>query len=351
MISRFTAPAAAFALVVSLIGAVPRSAAAAESVEDFYKKNNQLTVLIGFGMGTGYEVWARLIGKTMTKYVPGHPTFVVKDMPGAGSLTMANFLYNKAPKDGSVIGSFSRNLPSQVMIGLPNAQLDPRRFIYVGSPELPTRTCAVTSEAGVNSVEDLQKKEVLMGGTGAATVPTFMPPIINKMAGTKFKVIDGYQSAAEVYLAMQRNEVHGICQGFAPIATSLPDLVKAGKLKFLFNFEEKRDPLLKGAPSIFEYIKSAEDKQIMTFINSSTELGRPYALPPGTEPAKVAALRKAFDQTMTDPEFLQDAAKAQLDVSALTGEELDEKIKALYAVPKELIDKANALMPAGASGG
>jgi tripartite-type tricarboxylate transporter receptor subunit TctC len=264
---------------------------------------------------------------------------------------MANHLYNAAAKDGSVLGSFSRNLPSQVMIGLPNANLDPKQFGYIGSPELPIRTCAVSTKAGVSSVEDLQKKEVIMGGTGVATVPTFMPPIVNQLAGTKFKVIEGYQGGNEVLLAIQRDEVHGICQGYAAMVQHDTESFKSGKMRFMFNFEEKREPLLQGAPSIFEYIKKPEDKQIMTFSNSSTELGRPYVTPPGVPADRLAALRKAFDATMKDPEFLKDAEKANLDVAVTSGEDLERKVNALYSIPKAIVDRANSLMPAGASGG
>lgn len=339
---------AALALLASTVLPSPSSA---QSVEEFYTKNNVVTILFGFAPGSGYETWARIVAQHMRKYIPGNPNVVVKAMPGAGSLVMANHLYNQAPKDGTVIGTFSRNLPSQVMIGLPNANLDPNRFLYVGSPELPVRVCAVSTDAGVNSVEDMQKKEVLMGGTGIASVPTFMPPVVNQLAGTKFKVIEGYPGGTDVALAIARGEVHGICQGYTSMLQHGGDMFKSGKLRFMFNFEEKREPMLNGAPSIFEYIKTDESKQIMRFINSSTELGRPFALPPGVPMDRVAALRTAFEKGTRDPEFLRDAEKANLEVTVTSGEDLQSKITELYKIPKALVDKANALMPAGASGG
>ncbi len=335
-------------LSLSSILALP---AWAQSVEEFYRKNNTVSILFGFAAGSGYETWARVVAQHMRKHIPGNPNILVKAMPGAGSLVMANHLYNQAPKDGTVMGSFSRNLPSQVMIGLPNANLDPNAFIYLGSPELPIRVCAVSTDAGVDSVEDMQKKEVIMGGTGITTVPTFMPPVVNQLAGTKFKVIEGYPGGFEVALAIARGEVHGICQGYAAMLQHGTDLFKSGRMRAMFNFEEKREPILKGVPSIFEYIKTEEGKQIMRFINSSTELGRPYVLPPGVPQDRVAALRKAFEQTVNDPDFLRDAEKANLDVTLTNGEDLQRKITEFYKIPKALVEKANALMPTGTSGG
>lgn len=316
----------------------------AQTAEEFYKSQSRLTLLVGFGAGTGYDIWGRLLTQYMPRYLPGKPTIVMQHMPGAGSLTMANHLYNVAAKDGTVMGSFSRNLPSQVMIGLPNAKLDPRQFGYVGSPEIPVRVCAVLRNSGVTSVEELKQKEVLMGGTGITTVPTFMPPLVNRFAGTKFKVVDGYKSADDVYLAMERGEVQGICQGFAPIMTRLGDKVRSGELNFLFNFEERRNPLLKGAPSIFEFIASEEDKQMLAFINSSTELGRPYAVPPGVPAERLAILRKAFEQMMSDAEFQRDAEKLELEVSLITGADLQQIVENLFKIPKPVIDRANALI-------
>jgi tripartite-type tricarboxylate transporter receptor subunit TctC len=340
MIRNFTGWKAALSLVLAGLSGT----AAGQTAEEFYAKNNRLTLLIGFGAGTGYDVWGRIVTQHMAKHMPGKPAFIMQHMPGAGSLAMANFLYNAAPKDGTVIGSFSRNLPSQVMIGLPNANLDPRKFGYVGSPELPVRVCVALASSGVTSVAELRKTEVMMGGTGVATVPTFMPSLINKLAGTRFKVIDGYKSADDVYLAMERGEVHGICQGYAPIMSRLGDGVRAGRINFLFNFEERRDPQLNGAPSIFEFIDNPEDRQMLTFINSSTELGRPYAAPPGIPVDRLRVLRQAFEATLKDPDFLRDAQKHGLDVTMTTGEGLEKIVNDLYSIPKPLIERANALI-------
>ena len=335
---------AGWTTVLSLLCFGLSGTAAGQSAAEFYGKNNRLTLLIGFGAGTGYDVWGRLLTQHMVKYLPGKPTFIMQHMPGAGSLTMANYLYNVAAKDGTVIGSFSRNLPSQVMIGLPNANLDPRKFGYIGSPELPVRICVAMASSGVTTVEQLRVTEVIMGGTGITTVPTFMPPLINKLAGSKFKVIDGYKSADDVYLAMERGEVHGICQGYAPITARLGEGIRAGRINFLFNFEERRDPLLKGAPSIFEFIDREEDRQMLRFINSSTELGRPYAAPPDIPADRLVLLRQAFQSMVKDADFLRDAVKLDLDITVISGEGLEKLVNDLYNIPKPIVERANALI-------
>jgi tripartite-type tricarboxylate transporter receptor subunit TctC len=318
------------------------SGASAQSVEEFYKKNNVITFYTGFGPGTGYDIWARAVSIHMTKVLPGNPTFIIKNMPGAGSLTLANYLYNNAPKDGTAIGMFSRNIPSQVMLGLDNAQLDPREFTWIGSPESSIRVCAVMPSTGVTKVEDLMTKEVPMGGSGGAS--TFMPTTINQAAGTKFKVIKGYQSAGEIYLAMQRGEVGGMCGTYESISRDAAEMIKDGKLKILFNTEAKRSALLKGAPSIQEYIKDARNKQLLDFINSATELGRPIAAPPQLPADRAAALRKAFMTATSDPAFLADAQKQGLEVDVLPGEDIQELVKNLYRIPKDIVDEATKLM-------
>lgn len=330
-----------FALPLVAMSAVAPGVSA-QTVEEFYNKNGVVTFYTGFGAGTGYDIWARAISTHMTKLLPGNPTFLVKNMPGAGSLTLANHLFNNAPKDGTAIGMFSRNIPSQVMLGLDNAMLDPREFTWIGSPESSIRVCAVMPSSGASSVEDLMTKEVPMGGSGGAS--TFMPDVINRVAGTKFKVIKGYQSAGEIYLAMQRSEVSGMCGTYESVARDAAQMLKEGKLKILFNTEGKRSSLLGGAPSIQEYVKDARNKQLLDFINSSTELGRPIAAPPRLPADRTAALRKAFQATMVDPAFLGDAAKQGLEIEVMSGEEIERLVRSLYQIPKDIVDEATKLM-------
>lgn len=316
----------------------------AQTVEEFYKKSNTIELVVGFGPGTGYDAWWRPIGKYMRNHMPGNPTFVIKNMPGGGSLVAANYLYNSAPKDGSSVGSFSRNLPSQAMIGLDNVKFDPRKFTWIGSPEMPIRVCAAMVRSGINSLEELRQKQLVVGGTGAGSAPSFLPPLLNQILGTKFKVIDGYESGAAVYLALARGEVDGICQTYDSLTRGAEDLFKSKQIKILFNVERQRAPQLGGAPTIHEFVTKTEDRQLLDYVNSSTELGRPLAAPPGIPADRLGALRAAFLATMKDKEFLVEAEKLKLDIDVMEGDEIAKRIASLYEIPKDVIARANALM-------
>lgn len=316
----------------------------ADDTEAFYKANPQLTMVVGFGPGSGYDRWARFIAKHMAKYIPGKPTFVVKNMPGAGSIIAINHLANVAPKDGSVIAVFTRNAPSQALLGGTGIKFDPRTLAWIGSPTVPSRVCAILADSGISSVQDLRTKEVPVGGTGPATAPSFLPVVLNKLAGTKFKVIEGYRSSEEVHLALERKEVFGICQSFPSIYMLNPDWVNSGRLKVMFNMETNRNPKLKDVPTIFEFMDDKRSQQILQFISSSTEFGRPFAAPPGIPKNRLAALRKAFDQTMRDEAFVKEGSKLEMDISPLSGEDLEKLVANLYQIPRPVIDEAKALM-------
>jgi tripartite-type tricarboxylate transporter receptor subunit TctC len=253
-------------------------------------------------------------------------------------------MYNVAPKDGTVVGTMNRDIPSQTMLGLENAKFDPRLFGYLGSPEVELRVCSVMTRTGVTTVADAQKTEVFVGSQGPSIASSFIPPLVNKFAGTKFKVIDGYQSNPAVQLAMRRGEIGGACSGYFAMTQGMGEEFKTGQLNVLFSFGEKRNPILKGAPSILEYVANQEDRQILTFVNSSSELGRPFVTPPGLPADRLEALRQAFSLVMKDPDFLKEAEKAKLSVADTPGSELERIVKALYEIPKPIVDKANALI-------
>lgn len=331
---------------IAMIAAATHSAAA-QSTEDFYRQNKQITIYVGFGPGSGYDRWTRTVAHHMGKHIPGNPHFIIKNMPGAGSLVAANYVYNVAPKDGSALGAFSRNLPAQALIGRKGVKYDPRKFGWIGSPTIASRVCAVMAATKITSVDHVLNKEVIMGGTGPATAPSFIPVVLNTLLGTKFKVVEGYRSSEEVHLAMERGEVSGICQSAAAINKLHPEWVKSGKLRILFNLETTRNPQLNGAPSIFEYIKDKDNKQTLQFITSSTELGRPLVAPPGLPQARLAALRAAFDATMKDPAFLKVTARQKMVVIPKSGAELAALVNALYTIPQATVKKARALMAMG----
>src|SRR6476661_2188759 len=203
------------ALLACLTATAP---AAAQSVADFYR-GKQIRVIVGSSAGD-YDTWARVIARHMRQYVPGNPNFVIENMPGAGSLIAANYIYNKAPRDGTVLGSVSRNIPNFAFMKHANVNFDPLKFNWIGSPEMTHRACYARTDAGITSPEKLFEREVMMGGDGVGTSRSEIPVWLKNLLGMKFKVVDGYRGSSEIVLAMERNEVQGICQTVMAFATS-----------------------------------------------------------------------------------------------------------------------------------
>lgn len=320
----------------------------AESVEEFYKQKKQITLIVGSASGTSYDGWARLVARHMGQHVAGSPSILVRNMPGASGITAANHLYNIAPKDGSTFGTFSRNIPGQALMGDGDRiKYDPRLFGWIGSPERPVGVCAVRTDTGVKTAADIMTKEVLMGGSGAGSGPSFMPTVINNVTGSKFKVIEGYQGSNEIHLAIARGEVSGICGGYFTIRRMQGERLKSGAMAVLFSYERKRHAILGDVPSVTEFITDPEKRQLFAFITSSAEFGRPYAAPPGLPAERLAALRQAFAALAKDAPFLAEVEQLDLPFNLTTGEELHSVTMELFAIPQETRDQAIAMMPQG----
>jgi tripartite-type tricarboxylate transporter receptor subunit TctC len=310
----------------------------AQSPAEFYR-GKQLRMIVGTEAGQDYDTWARLVARHIRRYIPGNPTFVIENMPGAGSLIAANYLYNKAPQDGTVLGLVSRNIPNYAIMRQPNANYDPLKFNWIGSPEMTHRGCYARSDSGVKAPEDLFTRELVVGGDGAGTALTETPALLRNLLGMKFKVIDGYKGATSVILAMERGELEGICQTTSAFAGSAQRLLDDGTFRILFTTEPEPVPELK-VPTVFAYAKTEEQRQILEVHASSLELGRPFLAPPNVPPERVAALRAAFDRTMKDEAFLAEAQQSNLKVDAKSGAAIASSIRAIAELPGELVAKA-----------
>jgi tripartite-type tricarboxylate transporter receptor subunit TctC len=327
--------ASALALVLTALAlATPASA---QSVADFYR-GKQIRVIVGTAPGD-YDTWVRMVVRHMRQYVPGTPTFVVENMPGAGSLIAANHLYNKAAQDGTVLGSVSRNIPNLAFTKKPNVFYDPLKFQWIGSPEMTNRGCFARPDSGVKAAEDLLERELLVGTDGAGTSLSEMPVLLKNLLGMKFRTVDGYQGSNGVVLAIARNEVSGICQTVTAFAQSAQNMLDDGSVKLLFTTERDRVPHLK-VPTIFEFAKTEEQRQILAFHASSLETGRPWLAPPGVPADRIDALRRAFDSTMKDQAFLDEAKQRNLEVDPRTGEQIEAVLRAVASLPPELTAKA-----------
>ncbi len=319
------------------------SGASGQSAQDFYK-NRQIRLISGHPAGGDYDVGARFLAKYLPKHIPGQPAVIVQNMPQAASIVAANFVANLAPRDGTVIGSFSRNFASQAMMGQPNIEADPRRFIWLGAYSLPSRVCVDWHTAPVKTPDDLFTHELIIAGGGAGSSLSIIPSVLNHVLGTKFRVIEGYKGINDAALAIERGEVQGVCMSYAQF-NNYQQLIREGKLRILFHAEETPVPEIPNVPSIYDYAKTNEQRQLLRFVFSSVEFGRPYVFPPDVPKDRVDAMRTAFAAVAADPEMLAEAAKIKIDMTFHSPAHLERLVASLYQTPPDLIETVKKLVP------
>jgi tripartite-type tricarboxylate transporter receptor subunit TctC len=329
-------------VAVGVVAGLPATAAA-QSAAEFYK-NRQIQMVVGYEVGNDYDIGARLLAKYLSKQLPGQPAVVVQNQPQAAGLVTANFLYSRAARDGSVIGGISRNLPSQALMGLPNIEADPRRYNWLGATSFPGRVCVAATDAPVQSAADLFRTELLTGGVGVGSSTSIVPTVLNRVLGTKFKMIEGYRGAQDILLAIERGEVQGVCMSLGQFR-SHEQKFKDGKLRYLLRAEESALPGVTDVPSTYEFAKTSEQKQLMRFIFSSTEFGRPYLMPPEVPKDRVQFMREAIAAAVKNPELLAEAAKMKLDVVYRPPEHLERLVAQLYETPPDVIEQAKQISP------
>ena len=325
----------AFAIAASLT-----TGAHAQSVEEFYR-GKTITLLVGFSVGGGYDLYARHLAKYMGKYIPGKPTVLPTNMPGAGSLRAAAFLYSAAPKDGLTIGTFSRTTGINPLLDTPGANFDGTKFNWLGSITNDVSTCIVWHTAPVQSFKDMLEKPITLGGQGPSSEPDAFARLYKSVFGAKIKLVSGYPGTQEITLAMERGEVEGVCGiSWSTIKTRHAQWLKEGKIKILVQAAFTKEPEMGDVPLIIDQTSDPEKQKILKVFLTAQEMARPFAAPPGIPADRKAALVAAFDATMKDPDFLADAKKQDLDVNPVTGKALDELLADLYATPKAVMKKA-----------
>jgi tripartite-type tricarboxylate transporter receptor subunit TctC len=314
--------------------------ARAQDPAAFYR-NKSIDLYIGYSVGGGYDQYARLLGLSMGKHIPGSPKIVAKNMPGAGSLKLANWLYAVAPKDGTAFGTIGRGIPMEPLLGGEGVQFDAQKFTWIGSANDEVSICAAWHTAGVTKIEDLYTKDLIVGGTGSGADTDVFPIAINKVFGTRFKVIAGYPGGNDITLAMERGEVAGRCGwSWSSIKSTHLKWVKDGTIKLLMQLALAKHPDLPDVPLLTDLAKTEEQKQILELIFSRQVMGRPFLAPPGLPADRAAALQKAFMDTMKDPEFLAAAEKAQLEITPVSGPDIAALVKKVYATPPAIARKA-----------
>jgi tripartite-type tricarboxylate transporter receptor subunit TctC len=336
-LARITATAAALV-------ALPISAGSAQSPTEFFN-GKTIDLEIGYSAGGGYDLYARLIARHLGKHIPGNPTLAPKNMAGAGSLLLANWLYGAAPRDASAIGALSRGAAFGPLLGEISAQFDASKFSWIGSANDEVSVCVALPASGISKFDDLLTKPLTVGSTGVGDDTYQFPRVLNEVLGTKFKIIPGHQGSNELTQLLERGDIQGRCGwSWSSIKATRPDWIASKKIIVLVQMSLSKHPDLPDVPLIMDLAKTAEQRQIFKLIFARQVMGRPYAAPPGVPGDRVAALRQAFSETMKDKDFLDEAERGKFEIYPVSGERLEALVEEVYQTPPGLAQKAAALL-------
>jgi tripartite-type tricarboxylate transporter receptor subunit TctC len=323
---------AAIALTVATVGA---------QADTVSFKGRTITLYVGGDTG-GYDVYARLLMDHYPRHIAGAPTMTLRQMPGAGTLRAANYMYEVAPKDGTAIGTVGGGTATAALFKTMGARFDPRHYVWIGSMNSEVGLVLAWNTVPVKSIEDLFHRELLVGGGGPTSGNVVFPNVMNKVLGTQFRIISGYKSTGDIALAIERGEIEGTASyHYSSIITRNPDWLTGHKVTVLLQDSLRPHRVFPDVPVVVDLAKTDEQRAILDLVFARQEMGRPFLLPPGTPPAIGETLRRAFDAAMTDPALRAEAERAKLDLNnPMTGEEIDALIEKLYAVPDEIVAKA-----------
>ena len=333
-----TATASAILVIEALLFA---PSARADSVADFYR-GKTINVYIGVNVGGGYDFEARLLARFMKSHIPGNPTLVAQNMIGAGGIKMANYLYTQAARDGTNIGMLGNNFPATQAVGGQGVQFDAVKFLWLGSMAAVVETMAVWHTAGVRTIDDLRRKEIIAGASGRGAITYIYPSMMNEYLGTKFKLVTGYEGGNQINLAMERGEVQARNNTWSSWKATKPLWIR-DKLITIVAQAGPRVPDL-DAPSVEELAKTLDERKLIELVTSGTHLGRPMATTPDVPADRLAALRAAYRATMVDPEFRADAEKAGFEIAPVDGAEMQRIVGRIMSTPKELAARAKHLV-------
>jgi tripartite-type tricarboxylate transporter receptor subunit TctC len=326
---------ALFLGLLMLLASLP--ARAEDGVADFYR-GRTVNVIVGYSAGGGYDTYTRILARHLGKHIPGNPTIVVQNMPGAGSLKLANYLYNVAPKDGATIGIFSRGMAMEPLIGMSNTQFDSSKFAWLGSGTSEVSVFVVWHAAPIKTFQDMLEKPFTVGGEGSGSDPDIYALLLKNAFGAKLKLISGYPGTAEVAIALERGEVDSRASwSWSSLKTLKPDWIRDKKVIFPVQLNLTRGKELPDVPLILQFAKTEAQRQMLKLVLTRQEMARPYAAPPGVPEERKAALRKAFDETWADPELLAEMKARGQEVNPVSGADVDKLVAELYATPKDVV--------------
>jgi tripartite-type tricarboxylate transporter receptor subunit TctC len=336
-----------FASLIAIAAMLP-AGARAQSAEDFYRGKKELILITSSSVGGGYDQYSRLVGRYMTKYLPGNPTIIVQNMVGGGGIRAANYLYNVAPKDGTVYSLIDRGMPTAPLIygDKSKAQFEAVKFGWIGSLMRETGMGVLSGRSVVKSVEDAKRHEIFFGSTGPETDPAMYVRLVNELAGTKIKVIHGYKGQPEQFQSAEKGELDGLfMSGWSgPGRAYVLDRMTRGEMRLFIQMAPRRDPRHGDTPAILDLVSAAEDRAIVQLVLDRMVLGRPFIAPPGVPADRIALLRTAFRQAVEDPDLRADAEKQKLAIDPTWGEEAEAVINRLYTTPPKVLERTRGIV-------
>jgi tripartite-type tricarboxylate transporter receptor subunit TctC len=300
------------------------------------------TVYAGAEAGSGYDTPARVLARHIGRHLPGNPQVVVRNMPGANGIVLANYMTARAPKDGSEIAIVHNTVTIDAMMGNEAVRFKPQDFVWLGSTSPLTNTCVVWRGAEAKTFADAQKKEVRVGATSATDATALVPQFLNSFTGSRFTVTRGYQGTSMIYNAMEKGEIDGVCAAWDSIAKWRPEGIRSPDLRVLVQVGAKPDADLGNTPFVMDLAKNPSDRETLRFLTARQAFARPFIAPPGLAPEKAAALRKSFMDTVRDPAFLEDAKRTGMPVDPIDGESVQKLINEIMATPMDIVRRAEA---------
>jgi tripartite-type tricarboxylate transporter receptor subunit TctC len=324
--------------------ALGTQATSAQSIADFYK-GRTIQIVVGFGAGGGYDLYARALGRYLGKHIPGHPTVVVQNMEGAGSVRAANYVYAGSAQDGTVIAAVNQNMPMYQMLGGAGAKFEAAGMQWLGSMTNSNGLIYTWHASGIKSLDDAKQREVPMGAVGQASDSVIFPNLVNEMIGTKFKPIAGYAGSAQINLAMERGEVMGRGgNSWSSVQTANMDWVKENKINILLQVGFEKEADLPNVPLLLDLVTDEDKKGVIRVVSLPTALGYGHWVAPGVPRDRVAVLRAAYAAVMKDPEFLKEIEKTGMVIRAQPGETLDGLVRQVTTAPKAVLDRTAQIL-------
>jgi tripartite-type tricarboxylate transporter receptor subunit TctC len=318
--------------------------AQAQSGDDFYR-GKTISMVIGYAPGGSNDLYARTVARHIGKHLPGNPTAIPRNMPGGGSLAAANHIYNVAPKDGTTIGLIASTLPLEARLGASNVMFKSSKFNWIGRVAPGVNISFVRDDAPVKTIQDAYTREVILAATGRSSALSIYPAVLANVTGVKFKLVMGYSGSATAMLAMERGEVEGFSTSMEALRSVHPEWIPTGKVKVLVQYALNRHPELPDVPMAWELGRTPDEKQILRIVANATEVGKPVLAPPDMPAERVTQLRRAFDATMKDPEFMAELQALRIEQGPMSGEDLQKLIEEVDNVSPDIIEKVKAIYP------